>query len=180
MMPSTARLAAVALFALGAVACDADCDSPERLDGNWIVWSNVTATADQMSGTNVEDYPLTDVFFNGWSEWNLKYLPSKSAFQLSVDGQPYEASYTEAAESCNSFAMGFGGTYTTDTTDHVFEWTGDLSYQGSHIGGTWSYSDEWTGSDSDGGTIEGSITVPSGDLNANVPGSATDFSDTGS
>ena len=178
--PGTVARAALflGLAALAATAgCDADCDDPSRIDGTYNVFSSVAAS-DQITGENVEFYPLEDAFFNGWSRWELKYIPSNDTFQLSLDDQPFSATYSESAENCNTFTLDFQGTYTTEVTSHDFVWSGELTYMGTHLGGTWSYQDAWSGTvGDDGENVNGSINVPAGELNANIAGSPSDFHD---
>ena len=88
---------------------------------------------------------LVDVFANGRSEWELKYIPGNTSFQLSLDDQPFTASYTQDTDACNSFLLKFSGTYTTEVDSiHQFSWEGELSYFGTKLGGTFSYTDDWT------------------------------------
>jgi hypothetical protein len=159
-----------------APGCDADCRDQKRMDGTWEVWSNVSGSADEVTGDNVEAYPFDSVgLINGWSTWTLTYVPSNSTFQMEIDGQPFTGSYTESADNCNAFGLAFTGTYDTDVdTAHTLSWTGELVYMGDHLGGTWSYEDSWVG-----GGASGTLVVPAGELNANIEGSAGDFSDTG-
>ena len=165
------------LLALTLIGCDPDCGDTSRMDGDYVVWSHVAVTDDLITGSNSEDYPYRDIFVNGWSEWSLKYIPSKQSFQLSIDGQAFEGAYEPDPNNCNNFSLLFQGTYSTDAdTAHSFLWQGDLSYLGVHIAGTFTYQDNWT----DLGTgIQGSLDIPSGELTATLrteisQGSATD------
>jgi len=146
--------------------CDADCEEPNRIDGSYAVWSTVTGGEEGYTGQNTEDYPWDGVFFNGWSEWELTYVPSKTAFQLEINGQPYTADYTQDETQCNTFLLNFDGEFVSSTdTAHSFEWLGDLRYYGTHLGGTFQYSDLWAGlSDDNAGSVE----VSTGEMTANL------------
>lgn len=152
---------------LGATGCNPECDPASRLDGRYAAWSHSAGDVSTISGKNLDDYPYTAVFFNGWSEWSLAYIAAQRAFELSIDEQPYIANYTEVpGGSCNDFVLDFGGTYVSERgTTHDFEWQGELLYFGTHIGGTFGYSDTWRDPATDD---EGSIVVPEGEITANL------------
>ncbi len=160
------------LMAMILMGCDPDCGDTSRMDGEYAVWSHSAVTDDLITGTNLDAYPYDKVFVNGWSEWDLKYVPSKKAFQLSIDGQPFEAAYQQDTANCNAFTLSFQGTYATDdNTTHSFTWQGDLAYLGVHLSGTFVYEDAWT--DLATGD-QGSISIPSGELNATIRSVAVD------
>jgi len=144
------------LFFAGTLAlaqgCNADCDNPERLEGHYAVWSN---TVQHNPSEIPEGYPVKDIFYNGWSEWTLSFVPGQEAFDLVLDGEPFTAAYTPADDNCNHFALTFRGTYTTSNgTLSDLQWKGDLMYYGSHIGGTWTYASTWENPDTlDSGEI---------------------------
>jgi hypothetical protein len=133
-----------------ASGCDAECDEPGRIDGEYAAFSNAATDGWSITGfsddeTDEQIVLLDGIFANGWSEWELKYIPGKTDFQLELDGQPYTADYVQNETTCNSFLLSFSGSYTTDVNSlHEFSWEGDLSYFGSHLGGTYSYTDSWT------------------------------------
>lgn len=130
------------LLALGgmASACDADCENPKRLDGSYVVWSFVS---DHSSMS--DDYPSYEVFYNGWSEWTLTYVPSQKTFNLELDEQPYTAGYQSSDNSCNRFSLSFEGRYVAESgSEHDFAWSGDLIYLGQKLGGTWTYESSWS------------------------------------
>ncbi|MFT5680678.1 MAG: hypothetical protein ACI8RZ_001584 [Myxococcota bacterium] len=165
------------LLALTLMGCDPDCGDTSRMDGDYVVWSHSAVTDDLVTGTNTADYPFRQIFVNGWSEWTIKYIPSKQSFQLSVDGQAYEGTYEPDPNNCNNFSLVFQGTYSTEAdTAHSFLWQGDLSYLGVHIAGTFTYKDNWT----DLATgVQGSLEIPAGELTATLrsevsEGGATD------
>ena len=163
------------LLMLSLIGCDADCGDTSRMDGDYVVWSHSAVTEDLVVGSDQEDYPFREIFVNGWSEWSLKYIPSKQAFQLLVDGQAYEASYAPDVSNCNNFGLVFQGTYSTDSdTAHSFLWQGDLAYLGVHLAGTFTYEDNWTDL-STGST--GSLKIPAGELTATLRSEVS--SDTG-
>ena len=124
--------------------CDPDCDNPKRLDGAYAVFSNTiehTPAADAIP----DEYPIGDVFYNGHSSWDFRYIPSAAGFDLTIDGQLFSASFEPSDENCNAFAMGFSGTYVSQGGGtHDFTWLGDLVYFGSHLGGTFEYSAAWS------------------------------------
>lgn len=153
------------LLAVAAAGCDSDCDDPSRLNGRYATFSNISTPLDQVTGESVDSYPWKHVFINGWSVWELKYIPKNSSFQVYVDEQPYTASFTPDANNCNSFELKFKGTYTADDgSAHQFKWDGALAYFGTHIGGTFTWQDDWSGAD--GGS--GSISIPEGEVTANL------------
>ena len=154
------------LLALLFVGCDPDCGDTSRMDGEYVVWSHAAVSDEMVTGDNSEEYPYRHIFANGWSEWDLKYIPSKQAFQMLVDGQAYEGSYVPSDNNCNSFTLTFQGTYSTDVdTAHSFLWQGDLSYMGVHLAGTYRYEDNWT----DPATgLQGNLTIPEGELTATL------------
>lgn len=159
----------VALLAISALAaaCDADCGDPARMDGAWSTWSNVT-DASTVTGENLEDYPFEEALFNGWTDWQLKWVPGAKSFQLAVDEEPFTATYAEEASSCNAFNLDFSGTWeTAEGTRHDFRWEGNLRYYGDELGGTFSYADEWYTSGSGGAS--GTIVVPEAEFTASPP-----------
>ena len=146
--------------------CDPDCDDANRIDGDYLVFSNLTVESADIEGQNLENYPYDGIFFNGASEWQLKYNPGKQTFQVLLDGQAFEARYTPDPDNCNAFTLEMAGVYTTEqNTAHTFQWTGDLVYLGVKLRGTFTYEDTW-----DGGGESGAITVPGGQLQANPVG----------
>jgi hypothetical protein len=154
------------LLALTLIGCDPDCGDTSRMDGDYAVWSHSAVPDDLITGSNIESYPFRQVFVNGWSEWTLKYIPSKQSFQLLIDGQAYEASYEPDPNNCNNFSLVFQGTYSTEAdTAHSFLWKGDMSYMGVHLAGTFTYEDNWT--DLTTG-IQGNMRIPAGELTATI------------
>lgn len=147
------------------VGCDPECDDTSRINGNYIVNSHVSVPTNEVTGSNLEDYPYDDIFVNGWSRWEMMYVPGRQAFQVNLDGQAYEAEYTQDPDNCNAFTLTMSGTYTTEEgTAHAFEWVGDLVYLGVKLRGTYTYSDTWN-NPSTGDA--GSITIPQGEMLAN-------------
>lgn len=133
------------VLVLAAQGCDSDCDNPARLDGHYAVWSNVIShDPEEMP----EGYNVREIFYNGWSEWTLKYIPAQESYDLVLDGQNYTASYTANDDNCNHFGLDAKGTYATaGGSRHTFKWAGDLMYYGSHLGGTWTYTSTWENPD---------------------------------
>lgn len=168
-------LAIVVLLPL-AGACDQDCDNPQRLDGTYRVWSNVVTHTPEPEALDPE-YPVEDIFYNGLSEWSLKYFPARAAFDLALGGSQYSASFVQDSSNCNAFELSFGAAedtvfVTPDGTIHEFQWAGDLVYFGSHIGGTFSYEATWSNALSG---AQGHVTA-TGELTGTK---VTDDSDTG-
>ncbi len=132
----------IALALPGLSGCDSDCERPSRLDGKYAVWSNVITHDPEVIP---DDYPSREIFYNGWSSWDLRYISAQSSFELAVDDQPtYAGAYQSSDNNCNSFTLSFEGIYVDDTgCMHDFTWTGELSYYGSHLAGTWDYSSDW-------------------------------------
>jgi hypothetical protein len=133
------------LLVLPAVcACDPDCGDPSRLDGLHRVWSNVVEHSPAVDALP-EEYPAGEVFYNGYSEWRLRFVASQRAYDLEVDGQKYSATYLADPENCNAFGLAFGGVFVTPSgTQHDFGWDGELVYFGNHLGGTWDYTSDWS------------------------------------
>ena len=163
-----------ALIALGisllTTACDAECEEPGRIDGTYAVFSNAATDDWTITGLSEDQDEeqmeiLGALFANGWSIWSLNYIPGKTNFQLELDGQPFTANYEQEDLSCNSFTLSFSGNYASDAGSiHTFSWEGDLNYFGSHLGGTYSYTDSWTHT-ADG--LSGTITIIDGEMRAN-------------
>ncbi len=127
-----------------AAGCDPDCDNASRLDGLHNVWSNVVEHTPAAEAIPSE-YPTSEVFYNGHSEWRLRYVQAQQTFDVEVDGQQYSASFQQDSDNCNAFLMAFDGVYVSDSgTQHRFGWSGDLVYFGTHMGGTFEYSADWT------------------------------------
>ena len=168
------------LLAIGASGCDADCDDPSRLSNGYAVYSNFTTDRWELTGFDQEDEDerlalLDALFVNGWSEWDLDYLPGQQAFDIFLDGQPYVATYSQDENTCNTFQLSFAGTFTSrENSVHDFKWNGDLSYFGTHLGGTFSYTDSWQTADR-----SGTMTVKDAEMRANERrGQDTGFSTT--
>jgi hypothetical protein len=134
---------AVPLLALLTVGCDPDCDNPSRLDGRHSVWSNVVEHTPVVTAIPSE-YPVYDIFYNGHSEWRLRYVQNQRAFDLVLDDQAYQAAFLQDPDNCNAFSLSFEGVYVSPGgTQHDFSWQGDLVYFGSHMGGTFEYVSDW-------------------------------------
>ena len=155
----------IGALALMLFACDPECDDTSRINGKYAVNSHVSVPSDQITGSNLDNYPYGGVFFNGWSSWELQYVPGRQAFQVVLDDQAYEADYSQDPSNCNAFTLTMEGTYASDQgTLHTFKWSGDLVYLGVKLRGVYSYEDTWN----DPSTGEsGSINVPEGELLAN-------------
>lgn len=151
------------------IGCEAECQSDTRMNGDYAVWSYVTAPTEDLSGDNIADYPWPGMFFNGWSEWTLEYVSGQGTVKLEIDDQPFTAEFQRPPEDCRDFTLDFEGTYLTGTgSTHSFQWSGELAYQGPHISGTWSYQDTWSDAAED---LSGSIVVPEGEISLTRGGS---------
>lgn len=161
------------LFVLAlALGCESECQSDTRMNGDYAVWSYVTAPTDELSGENVADYPWPGMFFNGWSVWSLEFVSGQGNVKLEIDDQPFTAEFFRAPEDCRDFTLDFAGTYLTTTgSTHAFEWHGDMAYQGPHLTGTWNYRDTWSNTGLD---QSGSIDVPEGEISLTKGGSTGD------
>lgn len=140
------------LLVVLATGCDPDCDNPSRLNGGHNVWSNVVEHTPPANAIP-EEYPVSDVFYNGHSEWSLRYVQAQRSFDIEVDGQKYDASFRQDADNCNAFSMAFEGVFVSQSgTQHTFSWSGDLVYFGTHMGGTFEYEAAWAdfGTDTSG------------------------------
>lgn len=150
------------ILVMGLMGCVGECRPDSRMDGTYAVWSYVTAPTEDIEGDNIAAYPWPAMFFNGWSEWTLEYIPAQSVVQIELDGQPFTATFHREPEDCENFTLSFSGTWLSEwDTRHNFEWDGDLAYQGPQIGGTFQYADTW--SDPETGET-GSISIPLGEI----------------
>jgi hypothetical protein len=137
-MRSVATLFVPALLVSG---CNFPCDSATRLNGEYAVWMH---TVTHQPSPPFDAYPSYQVFYNGWSEWSLDYVPAKKAFDLVLDGQHYNADYATGEGDCGTFDLSTSGIYVTnDGSRHRFDWHATLAYFGSHINGVYSYEADW-------------------------------------
>jgi hypothetical protein len=156
--------------------CQKECESPGRLDGRYVLFSNVvTHDPDPIQ----EGYPSRDVFYNGYSTWNLEYDPGRIGFNLLMEvtrqveqetvtsSQPYFAAHASADTNCNVFDLEFSGTYRgpQDST-HEFSWRGTLTSIGTFLGGEWVYEADWSAV-GDGAPVTGSVTSK-GEIRGNL------------
>jgi hypothetical protein len=164
--PSPWRAALAAAFLGSSVpACDPGCDPPSRIDGRYAAGSTV-GDESQVTGTNLDLYPMEDAFIDRFAEWDFTWRASASSFELTIDGQPFTATYDENdPDDCSSFAMTIEGIYVTEAqTSHEFQWAGDLTYFGTHITGPFTYDDTWEDAVGTGGSIH----VPAGEMSASL------------
>lgn len=157
---------------LALMGCEAECPDDTRLNGEYAAWSYATAPTADITGTNIEHYPWPDAFVQGWSEWQLTYVPSRDEVSLIIDEQPFTAEFERVPDDCRNFTMSFFGTYLSAVgSTHAFEWTGWLTYQGPHRGGSWEYTDQWNWPDEG---ESGTITIPEGQISLNAGGRTDD------
>lgn len=154
------------------IGCEAECQSDTRMNGDYAVWSYVTAPTDELSGENLTEYPWPGMFFNGWSEWTLEFVSGQGSVKLEIDDQPFTADFQRPPEDCRDFTLDFAGTYLTSAgSTHSFLWTGEMAYQGPHITGVWSYQDTWANTALD---QSGSVVVPEGEISLTRGGAVED------
>lgn len=144
------------------VGCSSECGEPQKLNGRYAVWSNALQhDPEAVPG----DYPSYEMFYNGWSEWNLQYEAGSGKIQAIVNGQEFSAEYAEASDNCNRVTLSMKGTYNAlfdykyddvadapdqgcidarTSVESIFEWTGDLVYTGDQLAGTWTYAASWS------------------------------------
>ena len=132
--------------------CGERCEDVSRLDGGWAVYLEPA----QGTATGAASYPWDDVFTEGWSEWDLEYVPARSEFRLDLDAQPFTATYIQDDTRCDAFVLRFDGTYLGEEGSvHTVEWTGELQAAGTHILGTYDFTDDWRDpSSGDNGTMQ--------------------------
>jgi len=154
------------------LGCSTECPSDTRLNGDYAVWSYVTAPTADITGQDIADYPWPAMFFNGWSAWNMEYVSGHQQVQIFIDDQPFPADFHRAPDDCRNFTMQFAGTYLSDQgSTHDFQWQGDLAYQGPNMTGTWVYQDTWSNT-ADG--TSGSVNVPEGQISLTAGGAVGD------
>lgn len=116
------------------------------------------------------------VFANGWSHWNLTWSQSTGKLKIAasdakermgdpaeVDGQAFTWSgdLVEQDGNCNAFDLTLTGQYTSsDEAVHSFEYQAELSWKGTGLAGTYTYTDGFT---TPGGAA-GSISNAKGDV----------------
>ncbi|MBM4368631.1 MAG: hypothetical protein FJ102_20630 [Deltaproteobacteria bacterium] len=166
------------------VACDADCNKPNRVNGTYAVFHDVlnmsTDGAAKAASATVEGYD--DVSYsalvNGWWRWDLTYEAASDSVNITaidvrermgdpaeVDGQSvtWTGSFVAHEDNCNSFDMKLNGTWTSSQdTIHAFKYESTVSWSGDGFAGDYTYSDTYTVGD--GVESEGGITGASGDV----------------
>ena len=171
MRSSVPSILSLGLAVSLATGCDPDCDNPDRLDGLHNVWSNVVEHT-PLPGAIPDSYPVEEIFYNGHSEWRLRYVQNQRAFDLELDGQQYTATVSKDPDNCNAFDMAFNGVYVSPSgTQHQFDWNGQLVYFGIHLGGTFVYESDWT----DVGTGTGGHVWTRGELRASTTDADTGY-----
>lgn len=166
-----AARAALALGALALTGCDPDCSSPSRIDGEWSVLAQSTDDAWRISGFGSDEDAaeraaqaqlLSQLMVNGERQWTLKYVPGSDTYNLSIDGQRFEAEAEPAPDHCNQLALQVEGSWEGEAgSAHEFTLKGDLLWTGDRLAGTFSYADAWTW---EGRT--GEVRLPAGELSA--------------
>jgi hypothetical protein len=142
--------------------CESECQSDTRMNGSYSASSFVSSPTEEITGENIADYPWPRMFFNGFSLWTLEHVGGQQTVKLTIDEQPFTADFAREPENCTDFLLSFAGTYLTDEgSTHSFVWSGEMYYQGPHIGGTWSYQDTWN-NNAEG--LSGTIDIPEGNV----------------
>jgi hypothetical protein len=156
------------------LACDPDCTSPTRVDGEWTMFAHATSDTWNVTGFSVDDPDpvvageenlaqaalLEQVLVNGERSWTFKYVPGSDSYTVTIADQAYEATLSPLADNCNNLLMEMGGSWTGESgSNHSFALTADLLWTGDGLSGTYAYSDEFA---YDGHT--GQVSIPEGEI----------------
>lgn len=157
----------LALLVIMLTACDTDCEDASRINGTYATWHTVLNSSDVDKS---EGYPSYQMFFNGWSKWDITWQSSGGGLQADITdvaelqgdmntlGEPatqtFSGKLTSADDNCNVFVMDLEGNFeTTVGTNHTFVYHSDLVFMGDHLSGTFTYDDSYTGADDTSGEI---------------------------
>lgn len=170
----------VSLVALTATGCDADCADTSRINGTYAMWHTVLNAGEEGGATVSEDYPSYDVFVNGWSKWKVNWSAGNDTINADITDvaevqsgpdatvgttQAFSGSLVASEADCNAFTMHIEGNFTSKArTTHAFIYDAQLVYVGDHLNGTFTYSDSYTGTDSDGEAISGALENATGEV----------------
>lgn len=145
------RTALLLVSTLAAAGCNADCGSPEQVNGRYAVFANVIA----FDGENLEGFPSYQTPANGWSEWAITWTNlSNGRITVAIDGQEFEGDGGWNEVECGNFSVRFAGIYTSDLgSTHDFRADGQLVRFADRLEGTWAWSEQWA-YDGDDGTFE--------------------------
>jgi hypothetical protein len=147
-------------------ACASECKDPSRINGTYSVFSSVSTHDPEDAG----EFPSYVPFYNGTRSWELRYVPDSGNFSVLIDGQQFEARYTEDDANCNRFELVLPkAVYSGDATEvgdtaevtstHTIAWTGELVWQGDALSGTYSATDTWEDTEGNSGTMTVAGTV---------------------
>lgn len=146
--------AALALPALAAAACVADCPPGSPLDGTWEVYAHDTRGAAQLTGaTGAAATALLEPFFlDGVHTWSLAGL---GAAALTVEGAPTDFSATRAPDGdCATVRVGGAGPWVApDGTLHQLDWSADLVVSEATFAGPLRAASRWSHPDGATGTL---------------------------
>ena len=194
------------LLILGLLACDADCEDLDRMNGTYAVWHQVGNSP--MEGvdsplTISEGYPTQELFINGWTKWKLTYQSSSNGVAIAMtdvlessdtpgEEKPFEAvemvgTMTMTEDNCNVVDIAIKDDYAASRTDgegvtlsnntHQFDYTAHLVFYGDQLSGTFTYGGSFSGTAPDGTSASGEMSGATGSVIATRK-SDTDF-DTG-
>jgi hypothetical protein len=151
-------------------ACQTDCDDFGRFDGDWVAWSHDSSGEAAVTGYDGDELEEAQAiaaatFANGGRTWTLQYVPNSEALRVKLDGQAWDGKFTPEPDNCNIFALTFGGEYGSDRGSvHSFEWSGQLTFLGDQLNGTFSYADSWILEDR-----SGTLNIPAGEVEMTLP-----------
>lgn len=130
------------------VGCNAACDAPNVFDTRiYEVFGNLV-TFESTSPVGPPDaYPV-----NGNTIWSIDWGSGVAGpVTVTIDEQAFDGEGAWAAERCDTFSMGFAGTYVSPgAVRHTFEASGDFLYFDNVLEGSLSWSDRWTFGESSG------------------------------
>src|SRR5687768_8799926 len=92
-----------------AAGCNADCGSPEQINGRYAMFANVLV----YDGDNLEGFPSYQTPANGWTEWEIAWTNlANGRVDVSIDGQPFGGDGAWNEVECGNFTLRFAGVYT--------------------------------------------------------------------
>lgn len=151
-MVRDSRLRMRTLLVLGSIpllsGCNADCGSPEQVNGRYAMFANVLA----YDGDNLDGFPSYQTPANGWSEWEITWTNLQSGrVTVSIDGQPFDGDGLWDDVECGNFTLRFAGLYTSeDGSTHDFRTDATLVRFADRLEGTWTWSEAWARAGDDG------------------------------
>jgi hypothetical protein len=139
------------LSPLALAACNADCGSPEQVNGRYAVFANVLS----FDGDNLDGFPSYQDPANGWSEWEITWTNiANGRVTVLIDGEEFDGDGAWDDVECGNFSLRFAGVYASDIgSTHDFTTTGQLVRFADRLEGTFTWSEEWA-YDGDDGTFD--------------------------